>query len=80
VTYSYVNEGMTRDTRDPETIDNPEFLAPPTCDFARLWSVALERGAPADAVASIEYNAEGYEFRIQDTDVRLEFDTNCRPR
>ncbi len=77
--YSYVNEGMTRDLRgDPSTRVEP-FLSAPRCAFREMWSVALERGAPADAVAVIEYDEEGYEFEINipDRRVSLRFDTDC---
>jgi hypothetical protein len=79
VTYSYVNEGMTRDIDDPAT-DEFTFLPAPTCAFADLWKVALESGAPANAVATIDYDEEGYDFRINDLDIRIEFDSNCQVR
>ena len=79
VTYSYVNEGMTRDIDAPAT-DTFSFLPAPTCAFADLWRVALERGAPAEAVATIEYDDEGYEFRIRDLDIRIMFDNACQVR
>lgn len=77
VTYTYVNEGMTRDIDDPAT-DTFTFLPAPTCAFADLWQVALERGAPANAVATIEYDDEGYDFRIRDVNVRIQFDSACQ--
>ncbi|MFV9504831.1 MAG: hypothetical protein AB4911_09730 [Oscillochloridaceae bacterium umkhey_bin13] len=77
VTYTYVNEGMTRDIDDPAT-GTFTFLPTPTCAFADLWQVALERGAPANAVASIEYDDEGYDFRIRDVNFRLRFDNTCQ--
>jgi hypothetical protein len=75
--YTYTNEGMTRDIDDARR-DDPTFIAAPTCPFADLWAVAIERGAPPDAVAIIDYDDEGYEFRISDAGVRLEFDAECR--
>jgi len=49
-------------------------IAAPACSFARLWTEAKQRGAPAGSVAVITYDASGYEFRIDGTEVRLRFD------
>lgn len=75
--YTYVNEGMTRDVDDP-SIRDYVFLEPPTCAFADFWKVALTQDAPADAVATISYDDEGYEFRIRDLSISLDFDTDCQ--
>lgn len=50
---------------------------PPTCPLRQLWSVALEKGAPELAVATIYYTADGYHFSIRDTDFTFRFDTEC---
>ena len=55
--------------------DPPTAL--PACPLSRLWAVARTRGAPADAVATITYDATGYEFEIQGTPVALRFDASC---
>jgi hypothetical protein len=75
--YSYMNRGMQRDTDSPTTT-KPDVLPTPTCSFADLWKVALEYKAPADAVATIEYDHEGYHFDIRDTTVDLDFGMDCR--
>lgn len=77
--YSYVNEGMTRDVRSTPSTNTTPFLPAPRCAFREMWAVALERGAPADAVAVIEYDEEGYEFEINipDRRVSLDFDNDC---
>lgn len=60
-------------TSDPPQADVPE----PTCSFAALWSIAIEREAPPEAVAVIQYGSSGYSFSIEDTNIRLRFDHNC---
>ena len=77
--YQYVDLGLTPRERDPQS-GSLEAAPPPSCSFATLWKTALERGAPADAVATIEYDASGYRFEIRGTAVRLRFGLDCRPR
>lgn len=79
-TYQYVNEGMVRDTNSVTTSLRGMFLPTPECTFAELWQTALDQGAPAEAVAAIEYDEDGYTFYINGLSVRIEFDTGCRPR
>ncbi len=75
--YSYVNRGMKRDTSRPTT--SPNVIIPtPKCTFKQLWSAAVEKGAPKDAVAVIRYFERGYNFSINDADVRLQFDRDCQ--
>ncbi|MEP7289591.1 MAG: hypothetical protein ABI947_27900 [Chloroflexota bacterium] len=50
----------------------------PKCALKTLWSAALEKGAPSDAVAKIIYNVAGYNFSIRNTKIDLDFDTDCR--
>ncbi len=76
--YTYVNEGMTRSVRSPQTAE-PIFLEPPTCPFEAFWRVALAEGAPAEAVATITYDEDGYRFSIRDVSVSLAFTTDCEP-
>jgi hypothetical protein len=79
-TYTYVNEGMTRDVADPTT-NVSGFTKPldlPTCAFSELWRTALEQDAPSDAVAKIEYTDDGYSFRISGARISLDFDTDCK--
>jgi hypothetical protein len=75
--YSYMNRGMKRDTSRPTT--SPNAIIPlPKCTFKQLWSAALEKGAPKDAVAVIRYSERGYRFNIDGADIRLEFDLACQ--
>jgi hypothetical protein len=78
VGYTYMNQGMERDTSSPTTNPSDEFVDMPVCSFKQLWDVALTKDAPKDAVATIEYDIDGYEFRISDTSISLEFDFDCQ--
>ncbi len=76
--YNYMNQGMERDTRDPDNDPPGAIIAEPTCGLQTLWAVALEREAPAGAVAVIRYISDSYTFTIQDTNVNLRFDDSCQ--
>lgn len=76
--YTYMHLGMEREIDEPSRNRPAEAIPAPACSFADLWAIAIEKGdAPADAVAVIQYNAEGYYFYISDTDVREYFDFDC---
>jgi hypothetical protein len=78
LSYTYVNEGITRDESVPST-SVPDFAGgDPTCSFAAFWQEAIKRDAPADAVATIVYNNAGYDFSIQGLSIDLEFDAECK--
>lgn len=68
---------MDRSNFTSTTPEEKTFAPAPTCSFATLWEVALERGAPQSAVAKISYDDDGYDFTIDGTTTRLEFDMNC---
>jgi hypothetical protein len=51
--------------------------AAPTCSLTTLWSTAIEKGAAKDAVATVRYDHNGYNFRIKNTSTDLNFDTDC---
>jgi len=75
--YSYVNKGIDLDRSTP--ITNPsEFVDDPTCSIADLWEAAIKKGAPASAVASVDYDSGGYVFSISDANIRMEFDFDCK--
>jgi hypothetical protein len=74
--YSYMNQGMQRDTSSPSASE-PQIIRAPKCSFADLWEVALRRDAPRNAVAIIEYDQEGYSFIISDVSIYLQFDAEC---
>jgi hypothetical protein len=76
--YSYMHLGMEREIDEPVRNRPAEAIPAPVCTFAELWATAIEKAdAPAEAVAVIQYNAEGYYFYINDTDVRVYFDFDC---
>lgn len=73
----FTNQGYSRRAAEPTTSLFDPPTVDPACPFTQLWSVALERGAPADAVAIITYDADGYTLVISGV-VSLEFDANCQ--
>ncbi|HJR73968.1 MAG TPA: hypothetical protein VJ806_10065 [Luteimonas sp.] len=75
--YQYFNRGMQR-RADPPSGRAPAATAPaPVCAFSRLWRNAIARGAPATAVARIEYDARGYEFSIDGLRFSMRFGVDC---
>ena len=74
----YVNEGMERDRSDPTTSLSGAIAETPRCRLADLWDVALTHDAPADAVATIGYDADGYDFSISALGIYLDFDLDCK--
>jgi hypothetical protein len=74
------SRGLEVRTFDPRPGAPDDGLAPPACDLADLWRVAIERGAPQNAVATIDYYGGRYNFSISGTDVRVGFDADCTPR
>lgn len=78
-TVQWVNKGLTRHIED-RTTQVKEVLPAPQCSFAKLWSYALEEGAPRDAVAIISYDASGYSFSISGAGFNFDFDLECKPR
>lgn len=75
--YTYMNQGMQREVDDATSSPEP-ILPDPTCSFADLWQVALKQDAPADAVAIIDYEADGYSFNISGASIYLQFDQQCK--
>jgi len=72
------NPGMDRYSWSERTGVPPQVVPVPTCSFYDLWTDAIElEDANRDAVARITYDIDGYNFRIDGTNVRLEFDHNC---
>jgi hypothetical protein len=76
--YQYVNLGMEQDVSRPTTHTPGEATSKPICSFKTLWDAALKQDAPTSAVATIRYNANGYEFSIRDTNIRLNFNWECQ--
>ena len=70
--------GMMREESGPYARPIEDALPAPTCSFAEMWAVGIDRGAPPDAVATIEYDEGRYKWSIQGTQLELEFDTDCK--
>jgi hypothetical protein len=75
------NRGMVRQNEKPTAAAKPEAtnLAVPTCPLTLIWQQALSRGAPPDAIATVEYTRDGYDFSIQGTQVRFRLSPTCQP-
>jgi hypothetical protein len=52
-------------------------ISAPTCPLRSLWSVALEKGAQKNAVATIDIRDTGYHFQISALKVDLVFGNDC---
>jgi hypothetical protein len=76
--YTYVNKGMERSVNDARNGLSSPIVAAPACPFSKLWEVALKHDAPADAVAIINYDADGYTFSISGLSIYLNFGTDCQ--
>ncbi|HEX2620194.1 MAG TPA: hypothetical protein VHL11_08610 [Phototrophicaceae bacterium] len=76
---TYINRGLTRSVEAPTTSVFDLPTTNPTCSFADLWKIALTKDAPSDAVAVIDYSADGYDFSISSV-ITLYFDQDCKLR
>lgn len=73
-----VNLGMDRDTSIEQLAPVAEIASVPICDLSVFWDIALANAnIPDDAVATIIYDATGYQFTIQGTAINLRFDPQC---
>jgi hypothetical protein len=55
-----------------------QAIAAPKCSETDLWKKAIAAGAPADAEASIHYDATGYRFSVaRPTGPMLQFGSDC---
>jgi hypothetical protein len=82
--YSYQNKGMDKDEGSVQ-YGKPVEAPDPKCSFKDLWAAALEKGAPKDAVANIDYELTykgepKYTFEISGTDYDYVFDGECKIR
>lgn len=68
--------GMERDPGSKAS-GREKFAEPPHCGFAQMWQKAIEQGAPADVVANIKYDSEGYTFEANGRDFRRRFGVDC---
>ncbi len=64
---------------EENSISYEERVQPPSVSYGEIWRKAVEAGAPSEnAVASIDYNQEGYHFKINMTDYSYDFDLQGR--
>lgn len=75
--YNYMNKGIELD-RSTATHLPSAFVEDPHCSIAEFWKVAIEKGAPSEAVATITYGERGYDFRIIQTSIGLQFGHDCQ--
>jgi hypothetical protein len=73
----YVLRGMERREGGATGSAVEPGIAPPTCPLQGLWKLALAQGVPANAVARIEYDRDGYDFGVRDTRWSLHFAADC---
>jgi len=62
--YTYTNLGMDFERGSPTMGRLDEEIGNPTVTTQDLWKIALQKGAPKDAVATIRYSKTGYHFQI----------------
>lgn len=77
---TFPNRGMIRypDTATPKP---DAAIADPTCSMAALWKLATAgRDVPADAVAVVRYDEDGYRFAIADLKINAAFGPDCRKK
>ncbi|MCC6643352.1 hypothetical protein IT411_01260 [Candidatus Peregrinibacteria bacterium] len=77
---NYIHQGMEKSVSNPIGEPYSEIIPAPTCDFKKFWDRAIELGAPASAVASIDYDSNGYEFQISGTDIYIDFTADCQEK
>lgn len=75
-TVTYTNKGMERDVQDPRS-GAVETLPTPRCSIEAMFAEAIREGAPADAVANVSYDADGYEFSISGIGIDFEYGHDC---
>ena len=77
VSIQYTNRGMEREIKEP-VATGEATIAAPKCKLTALWEQAIAKGAPASAVAVIEYTVNGYSIAISGTSFKYTFGTDCR--
>jgi len=78
VRYQYFDLGIDPEPGNQSPNPPGEAVKLPACSLADLWQAAIAQDAPANAVASIRYDASGYLFTIDGTGFSLRFDENCK--
>lgn len=75
----FTNQGMKKNVGSLTTNPFSTAAPPMRCAFVDLWAVAIEQGAPSDAVATIRYEEFGddweYNFIVPGTN--LTFNEDC---
>lgn len=74
---NYLHQGMEKDVSPALGVIYEKVAEPPVCPLKDLWKIAQTKGASADAVADIKYDANGYNFRINDLNIDLQFGVDC---
>ncbi len=77
--YQYVNLGMEKDVGTPVSYLPGTATPPPACPFQKLWTTAIQKGAPQNAVSTITYDSNGYLFEMNlEKPLLLKFDFKCQ--
>ena len=74
--YSYTNEGIDVERSTPRMTKIGEGISEVKVDAKEMWEFALKLGAPKDAVASIDIEADEYTFGITGTKIHLRWDAD----
>ena len=77
ITTQYVSRGMQRREQSPSGALAEASVPPPACPLQGLWQAAIARGVPANAVAIIGYDRDGYDFGVRGTRWSLRFAPDC---
>ncbi len=74
------HDGMVEMNASAADADDLKEVVPgPTCTTQQLWASAREAGAPAEAVAIIQYGKRGYRFVIDEIDFEQQLNFACAP-
>ena len=72
--------GMDFDKAAPVVGVLPPDIGDPKTSVLDLWKIALAKGANKSAVATINYDKTGYEFKIKGSSVSFECDSSGKPK
>jgi len=75
--WTYTHKGMAREGSTQPTRPTTAPLPPPACRPADLFRALTEQGAPANAVAMLSYDADGWRIEVRDTAYLARFDAAC---
>lgn len=73
--YQYHNEGMDIDRGAPRMQQSKSDIGDPKITLKSIWDRAIQKGANPRAVATIDYDEDGYEFEIKGWKVGLKLDS-----